>query len=522
VIISPTNAWAVGDYSYTYPNQEVGTLTLIEHWDGSQWNIVPSPNDSENGISIVNFLGAIAASGPDNVWSVGEAYGQHHDFGVERSTLTMEYSGGCAPTATPTSTVTPTVPTDTPTPTYTDTNTPTNTDTPTPTYTNTPASFTATPTNTPTYTPTPTFTEIPTATPTSNRPPCGLWITMTTSCSTALTYDYSMTFNVEELNAASFTVYLEVASDPGGPWIEIDHQDVTLYPIPETYSGTFTETNVPFRYSWYHIWTFIPYICPPNYYSAYAETLPNYVCFLSPSTPTPTNTPVATNISTSTPTPTCTLSFEDVPPDSTFYPYIQCLACRDIINGYPCGGPGEPCNGNNDPYFRPGNNVTRGQFAKIASNSAGFNDIPIGQQYEDILPGSTFYTYTWSLSDRGYINGYPCGDAGEPCVPPTNLPYFRPNANVTRGQLSKIASNAAGLTQTPDAQQYEDVVPGSTFYEFIWRLTDLGVMNGYPCGGVGEPCVPPTNLPYFRPGANATRGQASKIVSNTFFPECQP
>ena len=30
----------------------------------------------------------------------------------------------------------------------------------------------------------------------------------------------------------------------------------------------------------------------------------------------------------------------------------------------------------------------------------------------------------------------------------------------------------------------------------------------------------PANLPYFRPGNNATRGQASKIVSNTFFPGC--
>ena len=36
----------------------------------------------------------------------------------------------------------------------------------------------------------------------------------------------------------------------------------------------------------------------------------------------------------------------------------------------------------------------------------------------------------------------------------------------------------------------------------------------------GEP-RDPNNLPYFRPGANATKGQASKIVSNTFVPECQ-
>jgi len=46
------------------------------------------------------------------------------------------------------------------------------------------------------------------------------------------------------------------------------------------------------------------------------------------------------------------------------------------------------------------------------------------------------------------------------------------------------------------------------------------VMGGYACGGEGEPCGP-GNLPYFRPNANATRGQVAKINSNTFFPGCQ-
>jgi subtilisin family serine protease len=230
--------------------------------------------------------------------------------------------------------------------------------------------------------------------------------------------------------------------------------------------------------------------------------------------------PTVTPVPTDTPVPVCTISFEDVPVGSTFYPYIQCLACQGIINGYPCGGDGEPCNPANDPYFRPGNNVTRGQFAKIASNSAGFNEPPGAQQYEDVAVGSTFFDFVWRLSDRGYINGYPCGGPGEPCGS-DNLPYFRPNANVTRGQLSKIDANAAGFDETPGAQQYEDVLPGSTFYDFIWRLSDRGIINGYPCGGNGEPCGP-NNLPYFRPGANATRGQASKIVSNTFFPTCNP
>jgi len=140
--------------------------------------------------------------------------------------------------------------------------------------------------------------------------------------------------------------------------------------------------------------------------------------------------------------------------------------------------------------------------------------------YQEVPVGSTYYTYTYRLAYRGYMSGYSCGGKGSPCVPPADLPYFRPNNNATRGQISKIVSNAAGFSDPPSGQQFEDVVPASTFYTYTYRLASRGVMSGYVCGGVGEPCVPPDNLPYFRPNNNATRGQTSKIVANTFFPNC--
>jgi hypothetical protein len=218
----------------------------------------------------------------------------------------------------------------------------------------------------------------------------------------------------------------------------------------------------------------------------------------------PTATP---GVPTGTPT-SCALQFTDVPPGSTFYPYVHCLACLGIINGYP------------DGTFKPNANVTRGQLSKIVSNSAGFNDNQTTQMFQDVPVGSTFFQFIGRLAWRGYISGYPCGGVGEPCQP-GNLPYFRPNANATRGQISKIVSNAAGFSDPPYGQQFEDVGVGSTYYTYTYRLASRGVMSGYLCGGAGEPCVPPGNLPYFRPNNNATRGQTSKIVSNTFSPNCQ-
>jgi hypothetical protein len=144
------------------------------------------------------------------------------------------------------------------------------------------------------------------------------------------------------------------------------------------------------------------------------------------------------------------------------------------------------------------------------------------QTYEDVVPNSTFWLYIERLSMYNIMQGYPCGSAGEPCGP-ANLPYFRPNAQATRGQIAKIVSNGAGFNDEIAAgtQSFEDVPEGSTFWPYIERLllNRPDVMAGYPCGGAGEPCGP-NLLPYFRPGNTATRGQLTKIVSNTFFPDC--
>jgi hypothetical protein len=234
-------------------------------------------------------------------------------------------------------------------------------------------------------------------------------------------------------------------------------------------------------------------------------------------TPTRTNTPPPvppTNTPTSTP---CPLQFTDVPPNHTFYPFIRCLACRGIVSGYsdPARCPtGVPC-------FHPEENVTRGQIAKIVSNSAGFSDPAGAQMFEDVPPGHTFYLFIQRLATRGIISGYPCGGVGEPCIPPDNRPYFRPGNWSTRGQLSKIVCLAYPCSGVPSTQTFEDVPVGHTFYVYIEQLFALGAINGYPCGvPPAGPCIPPENRPYFLPGANVTRGQTAKIDANVFFPNC--
>lgn len=213
--------------------------------------------------------------------------------------------------------------------------------------------------------------------------------------------------------------------------------------------------------------------------------------------------------------------FTDVPPDNTFYPYVQCLACQGIESGYACGGENEPCDPDSKPYFRPNTLITREEIAHMVAASAAFNEPAGEQRFEDVPPNHPFYAWINRMAVRGLIGGYPCGAAGEPCVPPNNRAYFRPANYATRGQIAKIVSNAAGYSETPTTQLFEDVPPINPFYLWVERLASRGIMGGYPCGGPFEPCSP-QNKPYFRWGSLATRGQTSKIVANTFFPACQP
>ena len=61
--VSATDAWAVGSSG----SQSSSGQTLIEHWNGSQWQIVTSPNPS----SIYNTLYAVTAVSATDVWAVG-------------------------------------------------------------------------------------------------------------------------------------------------------------------------------------------------------------------------------------------------------------------------------------------------------------------------------------------------------------------------------------------------------------------------------------------------------------------
>jgi hypothetical protein len=73
IALTATDAWAVGNagsMTRTFTADAIDQQTvwepLIEHWDGTQWSIVPGPH-----LTGQAMLHGIAASSPDEVWAVG-------------------------------------------------------------------------------------------------------------------------------------------------------------------------------------------------------------------------------------------------------------------------------------------------------------------------------------------------------------------------------------------------------------------------------------------------------------------
>jgi hypothetical protein len=203
--------------------------------------------------------------------------------------------------------------------------------------------------------------------------------------------------------------------------------------------------------------------------------------------------------------------FKDVCLGDWYYAPVMALSQDGIISGY---NSSPPCPNNLwVPCFLPNNGATRAQMAKIVSLAANLPSGGTNQAFTDVPPTNTFFPFVQSAYAAGVISGYPCGGQGEPCDA-QNRPYFRPGAGVTRGQTAKMVATAFGFNDTvPNGVwSFQDVPPGSTFHLFVERMVMRQILSGYICGGVGEPCVPPLNRPYFRPNAPVTRAQTAKIV----------
>ena len=79
--VATNDVWAAGHYL-----DGAFYRTLVEHWDGTSWTIVPTPNPGDGD----NALNGIAVRGPNDVWAVGY---QLNVSGTVTSTLVLHFDG---------------------------------------------------------------------------------------------------------------------------------------------------------------------------------------------------------------------------------------------------------------------------------------------------------------------------------------------------------------------------------------------------------------------------------------------
>ncbi|HEV2371978.1 MAG TPA: hypothetical protein VGS19_07410 [Streptosporangiaceae bacterium] len=85
--LSPDNAWAVGELEHIGPGTVFETLVL--HWNGKNWTRVPSPSPGPAPVS--DHLASVSALSPTDAWAVGDF--QNFGPGPVFQTLVLHWNG---------------------------------------------------------------------------------------------------------------------------------------------------------------------------------------------------------------------------------------------------------------------------------------------------------------------------------------------------------------------------------------------------------------------------------------------
>ena len=165
------------------------------------------------------------------------------------------------------------------------------------------------------------------------------------------------------------------------------------------------------------------------------------------------------------------------------YPYVPVVKPalnRDDHYAYVVGYP--------DGMVRPSGNITRAEaatiFFRLLTDDSRNQFWMTTNTYSDVNRGDWFNNAVSTLSNAGIISGYPDGT-------------FRPNAPITRAEMSKIIALFAKLNKSED--RFNDIV-GHWAEAYIKLAAGNGWIAGYPDGS-------------FKPQQNITRAETMTMIN---------
>ncbi len=470
--ISPSSVWAVGDFQDSSGHRR----TLVEHWDGTIWHIVPSPNPDPY-YSILHGVTAVSAN---DVWAVGE--------GSAYSTLTEHWDGSswtivASPNSTSNSVLlgaTSTSASDvwavgysggTLTEHWNGSN----------------------------------WTVVTSPNPGSGNnlllgvtalSSSDVWAVGYSGASTltehwdgstwtALASSHGPGIVGNQLNSVSAIAANDIwavgsssyNARGGSDATLVTHWDGTSWSLVTSPSpGPNADLNGVAAVSSSDVWAVGHY----NSSTGNSNTLVEHYSTLGCSTITPTISP--------SPQPTaCPNLFVDIN-TNIFFHAINSLYCQGVINGTDAS------------HYSPSGTATRGQFAKLVALAFGLPlTTPSGRPtFTDVPPGYFAYAYI----ESGYYAGILSGFDAVGCAAHNALyPCYLPNLAITRGQLTKLVVNAGeyALLTPASGPTFTDVPPSNVFYAFIETAAANHIIAGYPDGS-------------FRPNNPIRRDEMAQIV----------
>jgi len=153
--------------------------------------------------------------------------------------------------------------------------------------------------------------------------------------------------------------------------------------------------------------------------------------------------------------------FDDVPYNHDFYVYICYLRAASVVSGYP------------ENLYKPQNLVNRGEMSKFIFIGAGVSENTTCGNFPDVPPGvnAPFYLEITSLKCAQIVSGYPQSDGSF---------LYKPNNNVSRGEMAKFIKNAFNIPTNTECGGFPDVPANAPFYQEITSLKCAGIVSGYP------------------------------------------
>ncbi|RSL33641.1 hypothetical protein D7Z54_10050 [Salibacterium salarium] len=154
---------------------------------------------------------------------------------------------------------------------------------------------------------------------------------------------------------------------------------------------------------------------------------------------------------------------------------IQYVTKQDVVSGY------------DDNTFRPKENVSRAQTAKMLANALDLNvENPTDPGFSDVEEDSYYYPYIAAVANEGIMTG-----DGE---------TFEKNDTLSRAQMAVVLSNAFRFEKTEEDRSFSDIPDDYWAMDSIKRLAANKITSGHEDGSFG-------------PGESTTRAQFSVFLS---------